>query len=255
MNAIIIEDEQLIAHDLQKKIEKLGKNIEIIAILSSLKMAKKWFAQNTEPDLIFMDIQLSDGVSFELFDYLAISSPIVFTTAYDEYAVRAFKVNGIDYLLKPIDMEELSNAIDKCKAIFELKEKVPIDLQELIHILKAPKTKEILYKEKFLVNVRGNLIPVHTKDIAYILKDTINYVYTIDGQKYVIDNYNMEEIEEILNPKNFYRANRQCIVNIDAILTIKPHHTSKLSLVLKPSKVEQDISREKATSFKKWFDR
>jgi DNA-binding LytR/AlgR family response regulator len=255
MKAIIIEDEVLIARDLQKKIEKLGKNIEILDILPSLKMAKKWFAENAEPDLIFMDIQLSDGVSFELFDYFTIGSPIIFTTAYDEYAIRAFKVNGVDYLLKPIDNEELSVAIDKCKAIFELKEKIPIDIQELIHVLKSPKTKEILYKEKFLINFRGNLIPILTKDIAYILRDTINYVYTLDGQKYVIDNYNMEEMEDILNPKDFYRANRQCIVNIESILTIKPHHTQKLSLVLKPAKAEQDISREKASSFKKWFDR
>jgi DNA-binding LytR/AlgR family response regulator len=255
MKAIIIEDEVLIARDLQKKIERLNKNVEIIAVIPSLKMAKKWFAENAEPDLIFMDIQLSDGVSFELFDYFTIGSPIIFTTAYDEYAIRAFKVNGVDYLLKPIDNEELSNAIDKCKVIFELKQKAPINLLELIQVLKAPKTKEVLYKEKFLINFRGNLIPVHTKDIAYILRDNINYAYTLDGQKFVIDNYNMEEMEEVLNPKDFYRANRQCIVNIDAILTIKPHHTAKLSLVLKPAKAEQDISREKAVSFKKWFDR
>ena len=255
MTAIIIEDEPLIARDLQKKIERLNKNVDIIAVLSSLKMAKKWFSENVEPNLILMDIQLSDGVSFELFDYFTIRSPIIFTTAYDEYAIRAFKVNGIDYLLKPIDNEELSSAIDKCKAILELKEKVPIDLLELIHFLKSPKTKEKLYKEKFLINVRGDLIPLHTKDISYILRDTINYVHTLEGQKYIIDNYTMEEMEEILNPNDFFRANRQCIVNVEAILTIKPHHTQKLSLVLKPAKAEQDISREKAPSFKKWFDR
>jgi DNA-binding LytR/AlgR family response regulator len=255
MKAIIIEDEALIANDLQKKIEKLDKNIEIIGVLPSLKLAKKWFEENPEPDLIFMDIQLSDGVSFELFEYFTINSPIIFTTAYDEYAIRAFKVNGVDYLLKPIDNEELKNAIAKCQALYELKENTQVGLQELIQILKEPKTKEILYKEKFLVNFRGNLIPVLTNEIAYIMRDTINFAYTFDGQKYIIENFNMEDIEEILNPKYFYRANRQCIVNIDAIITIKPHHTNKLSLVLKPSKIEQDISREKASSFKKWFDR
>jgi DNA-binding LytR/AlgR family response regulator len=255
MKAIIIEDEVLIAKNLQKKIEKLEKGVEIISILPSLKTARKWFMQNAEPDLIFMDIQLSDGVSFELFDDFNIASPIIFTTAYDEYAIRAFKVNGVDYLLKPIDMVELKAAIEKSQAIFGQKNKVPSNMQELIGMLQTPSQTESLYKEKFLVNVRGSWVPVLTKDIAFFVRDTLNYLITFDGQKYIVENYTLEDLEELMNPRLFYRANRQSIINIEAIQSIKPHDTQKLTLVLKPTKTEQDISREKAPAFKKWFDR
>src|SRR5215216_1271775 len=132
MKALIIEDESLIAKELQNKINAVADDIDIVEILPSLKTARKWFMQNAEPDLIFMDIQLSDGVSFELFDVYKLSCPIVFTTAYDEYALRAFKVNGVDYLLKPIDEDELKKAIGKCRTIVESKNQFPSDIQQLV---------------------------------------------------------------------------------------------------------------------------
>src|SRR5215471_3393214 len=136
MKALIIEDEALIAKELQNKIEQIAGDITVSEILPSLKTAKKWFMQNAEPDLIFMDIQLCDGVSFELFDIYKLSCPVIFTTAYDEYALRAFKVNGIDYLLKPVNDDELKKAIDKSRSIVESKSPVPIDIQQFVKNLR-----------------------------------------------------------------------------------------------------------------------
>jgi len=256
MKALIIEDEMLIGHELRDKIKNISNDVEVIEILPSLKTARKWFFSNAEPDLIFMDIQLSDGVSFELFDKYQLSCPIVFTTAYDEYAIRAFKVNGVDYLLKPIDDEELKKAINKCRDIVDSKTKFPSDIRELVQKLSQPQLSQSLYKEKFIVNFRHQWIPVNTIDIACFMKENIHYIYTFSGEKHILDFVTMEEIEELLNPRKFYRANRQFIVNIDAIQSVMPHENQKLSINLKaPLKMEVDISREKAPAFKKWFDR
>lgn len=256
IKAVIIEDETLIARELQSKIASIADDVKIVEILPSLKTAKKWFLQNAEPDLLFMDIQLSDGVSFELFDHFNLTCPVIFTTAYDEYALRAFKVNGIEYLLKPIDNEELANAIEKFRRQTEGVGKPPVNMQELLKILQHQPVGGPVFKEKFIVSVRHNWLPIHTKDIACFMRDNLNYLYTFSGDKYTLDFNTLEEIEELLDPKIFYRANRQYIVNIEAIQSVKPHENQKLTLHLKaPAKVEVDVSREKAPAFKKWFDR
>jgi DNA-binding LytR/AlgR family response regulator len=254
IKAVIIEDEQLIAKELANKIAAVAEDVEIIEILPSLKTAKKWFMQNAEPDLLFMDIQLSDGVSFELFDHFTLSCPVIFTTAYDEYAIRAFKVNGIGYLLKPIDENDLQKAIDKCRSLIDGKAGFPVDMKQLMASLSMP--QQSLYKEKFIVNVRNNWIPVDARDIACFVRDNLNYLYTFNGDKYILDYTTLEDIEELLDPKIFYRSNRQSIIHINAIQSVKPHENQKLSVFLKaPLKMELDISREKAPAFKKWFDR
>jgi len=256
MRAVIIEDEILVAQELRNKIGNVSDDITIIEVLPSLKTARKWFMSNAEPDIIFMDIQLSDGVSFELFDVYQLNCPVVFTTAYDEYAVRAFKVNGVDYLLKPVDEEELKKAIDKCRNIVESRSQFPADIKQLVQKLSQPQTPQSLYKEKFIVNFRHQWIPVNTNEIACFMKENIHYIYTFKGEKHILDFTTMEEIEELLDPRKFYRANRQFIVNIDAIQSVMPHENQKLSLTLNiPLKAEVDISREKAPAFKKWFDR
>jgi DNA-binding LytR/AlgR family response regulator len=254
IKAVIIEDEQLIAKELANKIAAVAEDVEIIEILPSLKTAKKWFMQNAEPDLLFMDIQLSDGVSFELFDHFTLNCPVIFTTAYDEYAIRAFKVNGIGYLLKPIDENDLQKAIDKCRSLIDGKTGFPADMKQLMASLAMP--QQSLYKEKFIVNVRNNWIPVDARDIACFVRDNLNYLYTFNGDKYILDYTTLEDIEELLDPKIFYRSNRQSIIHINAIQSVKPHENQKLSVFLKaPLKMELDISREKAPAFKKWFDR
>lgn len=256
IKAVIIEDEALIARELQAKIAAVADEVKIVEVLPSLKTAKKWFLQNAEPDLLFMDIQLSDGVSFELFEHFDLKCPVIFTTAYDEYALRAFKVNGIDYLLKPIDNEELAKAIEKYRRQADSQTKPPASFQDLLKTLQLPQADGPVFKEKFIVSVRNTWVPVNTKDIACFLRDGLNYLYTFNGDKYILDQNTLEEVEELLDPKVFYRANRQFIVHIDAIQSVKPHENQKLTLTLKvPAKTQVDVSREKAPSFKKWFDR
>jgi len=255
MKAIIIEDEALIAKELQDKLNMVATDVDVIEILPSLKTAKKWFMQNAEPDVLFVDVQLSDGVSFDLFDIYQITCPVIFTTAYDEYALRAFKVNGIDYLLKPVDKNELKKAVDRCRNLLENKKGASPDIHTLIQSIKQGDNSS-LYKEKFIVNVRNNWIPVNTNNIACFMRDNLNYLYTFNNEKYILEYATLEDIEELLDPRKFYRANRQYIVHMDAIQSVKPQENSKLTITLRtPLKFEIDISREKAPLFKKWFDR
>jgi DNA-binding LytR/AlgR family response regulator len=257
MKAVIVEDELLIAKELETKIKEVSADVEIIEIIPSLKVANKWFLNSALPDLLFMDIQLSDGVSFSLFDKFQITCPVVFTTAYDEYAIKAFKVNGVDYLLKPVENDELKKAIDKCRMIIESKNKYPSGIAEFLQTVtggQVGNTKP--FKEKFIVNARHQWMPVNTNDIAVFSKENLFYIYTFSGEKHILDFESMDEIEELINPKQFFRANRQCIVNIDSIVSVKPLENSKLVLTLKPAiKMEVDISREKAPLFKRWMDR
>lgn len=256
MTAIIIEDELLIAKELQHKISQVAPDVQVLEHLSSLKTARKWLMSNAEPDVMFMDIQLGDGMSFELFDHYTLRCPVIFTTAYDEYAIQAFKVNGIGYLLKPVDEEELRRSIDRCRNMLQQSPGQPsAALLELAQMLQQPR-KASLYKEKFIASTRNQWVPVRTADIACFLRDQVNYVHTFSGEKYILDCDSLDEVEELLDPHVFYRANRQCIVHTDAIQSVRPHENQKLTLVLKsPLKFEVDISREKAPAFKKWLDR
>lgn len=256
MKAVIIEDEEIIANVLKSKISKIADDVDIQAVLPSLKTARRWFAENAEPDLMFMDIQLSDGVSFDLFNDFTLKCPIIFITAYDEYAIRAFKVNGVDYLLKPVKEADLATAIEKCRKMNATNENPPADMAALIRSLANPSVAS-KYKEKFIVNIRNQWMPVNTKDIACFSKEVLNYIYLFNGDRYMIDYVTLEEVEELLDPKQFYRANRQFIINIDAIQTVKPVENSKLIVRLKQPnhKLEIDMSRLKSPEFKKWMDR
>lgn len=256
MKAVIIEDESLIAKELQHKIAGVAPDIKIEEVLPSVKTARRWFMEHAEPDPVFADIQLSDGVSFEIFERYELKCPVIFTTAYDEYAIKAFKVNGIDYLLKPIDDEDLKKAIDKGRAIAESRTQYPKDMQQLLQMMTNPGQRVPSYKEKFVVKFRNQWLPVMTKNIACFYRDNLNYILTFSGEKHILDFTTLDEVEELLDPKIFYRANRQSIVHIDAIQSVKPLENQKLVLTLKPPlKMEQDVSREKAPGFKKWFDR
>jgi DNA-binding LytR/AlgR family response regulator len=256
MKAVIIEDEAIIAKVLHNKLARLAPEVEVVATLPSLKTARRWLGENGEPDLMFMDIQLSDGVSFDLFNDYTLSCPVIFTTAYDEYALRAFKVNGVDYLLKPVKDDELVAAIAKCKRIVDHKLQPPADFAELVRTLANPAAAS-RYKEKFIVNVRHQWMPINTRDIACFSKEVLNYLYLFNGDRYAIDYVTLEEVEEMLDPKQFYRANRQYIINIDAIQSVKPIENSKLIIRLKEPnhKMEIDMSRLKSPEFKKWMDR
>lgn len=256
MKAVIIEDEEIIANLLRSKIQKVAPDVQVLTVLPSLKTARRWFGENAEPDLLFMDIQLSDGVSFDIFNDFQLKCPVIFTTAYDEYAVRAFRVNGVDYLLKPVKESELSSAIDKCRRLLNNGDGPPADISSLIKALGNPSASS-KYKEKFIVNVRNQWMPVNTKDIACFSKEVLNYIYLFNGEKYMVDYVTLEEVEELLDPKLFYRASRQFIINIDAIQTVKPVENSKLIIRLKEPnhKLEIDMSRLRSPEFKKWMDR
>jgi DNA-binding LytR/AlgR family response regulator len=253
MNAIIIEDEALVARELVKKIGDVEPTIKIHAILPSLKTARNWLRENAEPDLIFMDVQLSDGVSFELFRSFTLQCPVIFTTAYDEYAMQAFKSNGVDYLLKPVNKDDLRTAIDKCRRMQSNKPTLPPDMASLLAAFVPQQTAS---KEKFIINFRNTLLPVKTSDIAYFVRDQLIYLCTFDNQRHILDYDTLEEIEAVLNTGIFYRANRQYIINENAIKTVHTHPTGKLTLrLVMQSSPEIDISREKAPGFKKWLDK
>jgi len=257
MKALIIEDEEIIGKVLLNKIKRVDETIDVIDILPSLKVARKWFGSNAEPDILFMDIQLSDGVSFDLLDQFKLNCPIIFTTAYDEYAIRAFKVNGVDYLLKPVDEGELKKAIEKCKAVIEKKDKAPADISALLKAMAGNNGIPAKYKERFIVNVRNQWMPVPVNNIACFSKEVLNYLYLFNGERYLIDYSTLDEVEELLDPDKFYRANRQFIINIDAIQSVKSIENSKLLVRLKEPnhKFEIDMSREKTPVFKKWMDK
>jgi DNA-binding LytR/AlgR family response regulator len=256
MQAIIIEDEDIIANLLVSKIARVAPDVEVITILPSLRAARAWFGEQAEPDILFMDIQLSDGVSFDLFQDFSFKCPIVFTTAYDEYAIRAFRVNGADYLLKPVKEAELSAAIEKCRKLVGGNEGAPTDIQSLVKALINPATAA-RYKEKFIVSFRNQWMPVNTQDIACFNKETINFLYLFSGEKHVIDYSTLDEVEDLLDPRQFFRANRQFIINIDAVHSVKSIESSKLLIRLKEPnhKLEIEMSRLKSPEFKKWMDR
>lgn len=256
MKAVIIEDEEIIARVLVNTLKKVDSSIEVIEIIPSLKVAKKWFGANAEPDILFMDIQLSDGVSFDLLEHFTLRCPIVFTTAYDEYAVRAFKVNGVDYLLKPVEEEELKRAVDKCRNLIERKTGPTADIQSLLQSIANPGSKLATYKQRVVVNVRHQWMPVPVKDIACFSKEILNYIYLFNGDRYQIDINTLDEMEEMLDPAVFYRASRQFIIHVDAIQSVRQLENSKLSIRLKEPnhKLEIDMSREKAPVFKKWMN-
>ncbi|RXK58776.1 response regulator transcription factor [Lacibacter luteus] len=256
MKAVIIEDEEIIANVLENKIKKVAPDVEITQVLSSLKTARKWLGENAEPDLLFMDIQLSDGVSFDIFNDFSLTCPVIFTTAYDEYAIRAFKVNSVDYLLKPVKEKELADAIEKCRKLRKKNEKPAADFAALLQSIANPSAAS-KYKEKFIVNVRNQWMPINASDIACFSKEVLNYIYLLNGEKYIIDYVTLEEVEELLDPHLFYRANRQFIINIESIQSVKPVENSKLIIKLKEPnhKLEIDMSRLKSPEFKKWLDR
>jgi DNA-binding LytR/AlgR family response regulator len=254
MKTIIVEDEPLVAKDLQKLVLQIDPSIEVLTVLDSVQSCISYFTSNPEPDLIFMDIQLNDGVSFDLLRQVDIRCPIIFTTAYNEYALRAFKVNSVDYLLKPIDKNELRTAIEKFKKAqgfqgVDIKEQIQLAMSQLI----AP-TENKIYKERFMAHSGKSFLVVNYSQVAYFIKDTLIYIVTHEKQQYVTDFQTMEEIEDLLNPKFFFRANRQYIINIQAVDTFRTDSYSKLIVQLKsPLSVTVDISREKAQAFKNWI--
>jgi len=248
MKVVIIEDEELAVRNLESIFKEIG-DVTTVAVLESIADTVEWFGINEDPDLVFMDIHLADGSAFEIFKLIDINCPVIFTTAYDEYALQAFKVNSIDYLLKPVDVAAVKKALGKLKNI--TKGNVSDDMKRLLSILK-PGTE---YKTHFLVSQKGDkLVPLIANDIAYIyIELNIVKAVTFEEKTFVMQ-YTMDELSFMLNPKDFYKANRQFIIARKAVKDIDLWFNNRLSINLKPSSTEKIlVSKARITDFKRWF--
>ncbi len=252
MKVLIIEDEIAASENLAFLLQKIDDSIEVVATLDSVKTSVAYFAQPRTIDLAFLDIHLADGLSFEIFDQIKIDAPIIFTTAYDQYALKAFKLNSIDYLLKPIDEEELTASLEKFKG--QVKGKGLVD-DQVSSLLKLIKTQVKTYKTTYLVNHRDLMIPLRTDQLAYIYIDTgLVKAVTQDKQTYVLDK-KLEDLENELDPDVFNRVNRQFIICKHAISNIKHYFGGKLIINVSPPFEERIVvSKAKATEFKNWMD-
>ena len=254
MNILIIEDEKPAARLLQRKVEKLG--LQVNTMLHSVEEAISWFQNNAHPDLIFLDIQLSDGLSFEIFEYFDkaqqhIKSAVIFTTAYDEYALRAFKLNSIDYLLKPIDEEDLEIAVNKFKARNQA-QNISLDFEAIKRMLVNPVEKE--YKKRFSVKIGQQLKVISIDEVeCFYSENKGTYIHTLDNRDYLIDS-TLEVVEAEINPKEFYRVSRKFIVPLKAVKEIQVYSNSRLKIILPTYKDDEVIvARERVGDFKEWI--
>ncbi|HZY82767.1 MAG TPA: LytTR family DNA-binding domain-containing protein [Cyclobacteriaceae bacterium] len=249
MKVLVIEDEPLVAKDLLKIIARVDPDAEVIAMLSGVSEAHKWFDQHPAPDLILSDIQLSDGISFEIFESRKLKCPVIFTTAYDEYAIRAFKLNSIDYLLKPIDEKELVGALEKYRSL-----SAPASVTDQIKVLMSGWGKEQKkYKERFLSIQRNAMVPINQKEIGFFHKEELIFIHTMDNEKMIGEHQTLDEIESLIDPSVFFRVNRQYIIHMQTVARIKTTHKGLTVQLKHPFNLELDISREKATAFKDWL--
>jgi len=254
MTTLIIEDEKPAARLLQRKLEKL--NITVQTMLHSVEESIAWFTNNDHPDLIFLDIQLSDGLSFEIFEKIEIKSAIIFTTAYDEYALKAFKLNSVDYLLKPIDEDDLDIAVTKFKERLPKTstepKKLQLDFEQIRQMLSNPFEKN--FKKRFTVKIGQHLKVITTDEIeCFFSENKGTYIHTFDNRNYLIDS-TLEILEQELDMKNFFRVSRKFIIPLPAIKEIQVYTNSRLKVIL-PSYKEDEVivSREKVQDFKTWL--
>jgi len=250
MRVLIIEDESPAVKKLVRMLDQLDAGIQLLEVIPSVEASINWLNKNESPDLIFMDVQLEDGLCFEIFETIRIDTPIIFTTAYDKYAIRAFGVNSVDYLLKPYDQDALKKAVDKYKLVFEQKaghEK----WDRLIQHFQPEK------KERFLVRVGEHYRSVKVTDIhAFYIRERYNFILTFEGRSYPVD-FSLDRIGELVDERQFFRVNRNIIINQDAIRDIIAWSSSRLKIIIDGWDETEDIlvSRERVNPFKKWMDR
>ena len=250
MKVLIIEDEKPAVNKLIRLLNQAEQDIEILATTASVEDSLNWLQSHPSPDLIFMDVQLEDGVCFDIFETIKIKTPVIFTTAYDKYALKAFKVNSVDYLLKPIDPHELKQAIDKFKTL-NFRSNGFKQLESVLNGLSIKK------KERFLIKTGEHYKSVLTTDIdCFCIKERCTFIHTETGRLYGID-HSLEKIEELVDPGQFFRVNRNYIVNFASISDIISYSSSRLKVKIKGLKDDEPIlvSRERVSDFKKWMDR
>ncbi|MCK5537101.1 MAG: response regulator transcription factor [Bacteroidales bacterium] len=249
MKVLIIEDERPASQKLVRLIKGIDTDIEVVDILESVEGATNWLLSHEHPELIFMDIQLNDGICFEIFENCNIKTPVIFTTAYNEYTLKAFKVNSVDYLLKPINTDELKNAIKKFESVHK-----KIDFSKIESVINQFKPKT---KERFLIKVGNHFKSIQTSNInCFFIKERCNFINTGNGRNYTID-YSLDKVEQIIDSKIFFRVNRNMIVNFTAIQDIIAYSSNRLKIIISnwTEKEVVLVSRERVVDFKKWMDR
>lgn len=251
MQVLIIEDETPAANRLSKMLQNISNDISIVQRLDSVESSVKFLAASTSQiDLIFMDIQLADGLSFDIFQQTSINTPVIFTTAFDQYTLKAFKVNSIDYLLKPIDEKELERAVEKYRKLYQEKDKTyPEKFMKMIREMNAAK-----YKERLLIKRGQQLSYLKTTSVAYCVADgKLCYAVDFSGTKYLLEN-NLSQLEEQLQPSQFYRINRHLLLNIEAVKKVHTWLGGRLKIeVLPATTAETIVSRERVNGFKEWL--
>lgn len=251
MKVLIIEDEAVAAQRLQILLNDYDSSIQVLGCLDSIEESVAWLQQHEHPDILLLDIQLADGFSFEILKRTNFKKPVIFTTAYNSYALEAFRYFSIDYLLKPVSFESLKTALDK----FRLITNINVDYSNLFTALKDFSGEQ--YKERFLAKVGQKLVFVKTSDIVYFrAADKVVYIIDKQGNKLPID-YTLEKLETLLHPRRFFRLNRKVIVSIDSIAQVKPYYNSRLMLYLKDGHKSDDmiISRERVPEFREWAEK
>ncbi len=251
MKAVIIEDEHIASKRLAQLVSELAPEIEIVGQLTSVESGLTWFNENDLPHLIFLDIQLNDGYGFDILDHLKEHPPVIFTTAYNEYAIRGFKYNGLDYLLKPIDRNDLHTALQK----FLKTQGTATEIwgEQKLEQIRNLFQKE--YKHRFMVKVGNQYKSFNVEDIAYFKSNEgLIFLFETNGKSYPIE-YTIDQLEDILNPVQFFRINRKFMVSVKAVMEIHTYFNSRLLLKLLPKEEDQVIvSRERTASFKRWLD-
>jgi DNA-binding LytR/AlgR family response regulator len=260
MQVLIIEDEPLAVKKLSRLLAEVAFDAKVVGSAGSIRTAVEWLESNPAPDLIFLDIELSDGQSFEIFKRTRVKSPIIFVTSYDEFALKAFKVNSVDYLLKPVQREDLEAAITKFRELkYQYQQEAhPIssNIENLLLTLAGSMTNSVSkeYRSRFLVKHLQKYVTVEVGEIAYFWSEgRVNFFKTKAGQKYIVD-YTLDELGEMLDPHDWFRVNRQFIVSVPAVNEIHPFFNNRLRLHLKPQEPEEvTVSRERAAAFKQWM--
>lgn len=253
MRYLIIEDEFHAAKRLSGLVTKLRPDARVLNVLDSVEDAAEWLDQNASPDLIFMDIQLADGLSFEIFKKTTIEAPVIFTTAFDEYALRAFKTNSVDYLLKPVDEIELIAALEKFERLFGKTGAPALGMEAIQALLKNMAQPE--YSSRFIIKTSQGLTYITVSEIAWFLSDGgLTYLVSTSNKKHHLD-YTLEQLEDLLDPKVFFRINRKMIVAIHAVQKVSDYFNSRLKIALQPASGDEDsvVSRDRVKEFKRWL--